>query len=452
MVARLLAAIPSEPAAPPVRYTAGLVACVASVCAVALVVAGVTVRAPSDVALLAVGAVATALLDLVRVRSVGGLRSPWSPTVFVHLALTLTLGAVGALTTAIVGSAATAIRLRTGWLRAAFNVADFFLANMAALAVFHGIQHVSHDGWWNVVAGAILGLACYAVNYALLAGVVRVAAGTKLRAFFADVRGIIPHDVAFGIAAAVFSVSAPSTWRLVGWLVLVASVQGFVLRIARYVRERVELLQQIVTVAGQQRAKTARDLHDGPIAHLSGLAMILSGATSSMNATSAAVVENVADELRQTAVELREQIFLHAPHDLDKPGHLRDAIQKQLAPLIAQGVDAEADIPDVVPLDGAALELVYRVCAEALTNTLRYAKARHVRVQLTATEREVIVTVDDDGKGFSPEQLLRQRQAGHFGTRFREEEAEIAGGTFTISSKPGEGAHVRLVLPIPLAP
>jgi signal transduction histidine kinase len=101
-----------------------------------------------------------------------------------------------------------------------------------------------------------------------------------------------------------------------------------------------------------------------------------------------------------------------------------------------------------VPLDRPALELVHRVCGEALANVARHARATHVNVALVVEGAKVIVTVDDDGHGFSSEDVERQRADGHFGTRFLAEKAEVAHGTFVVQSEPGKGSHVRLSLPV----
>jgi hypothetical protein len=60
---------------------------------------------------------------------------------------------------------------------------------------------------------------------------------------------------------------------------------------------------------------------------------------------SAAGHEEVADELRTVQHQLRTQIFALSPHDLDKPGRLRDEIRKQLEPLREQGVAVGVEIP-----------------------------------------------------------------------------------------------------------
>jgi signal transduction histidine kinase len=459
--ARLLAAIPPEPASAPVIYSVQLVAYVVAVCALAATLALATVRAPSDAPTLAFGAVAIFALVLAMVRSFGGVSAPWSPTAFVHLALSLAFGPVGALVAAAAATVAMAVRLRTGWFRATLNLANFFLVNVAAYETFHALTRAAGSRLWIVaLAGLSAGAASYLVNSLVLAGAVSLSSDVSIWTFLRSTAGVIPYELAYGLGAAGFSLlSKDGAPYLAMWLAPVVSIQGFLVMLAvrtnaytadreRHARERVELLQRIISAADDERFKTAGDLHDGPVAHISGLALMLSTAARDASDKSAAM-EEVADELRKVQGELRTQIFALSPHDLDKPGRLREVVTtNQLGALRERGVDVDVAIPDVVPLDRPALELVHRVCGEALANVARHARATHVTVALVVEGSDVILTVDDDGQGFSTEDIERQRAQGHFGTRFLAEKAEVAHGTFAVESEPGNGSHVRLSLPV----
>jgi signal transduction histidine kinase len=457
---RLLAAIPPEPASAPITYSTQLVAYVVAICALALAVALITVRAPSDAAALVFGAVTIFALVLVMVRSFGGVSAPWSPTAFVHLALSLAFGPIGALTAAVAATIATAIRLRPGWFRTLLNLAELFLVNIAAYEVFHALTHEAGSHLWIVaLAGIGAGAASYLVNGVVLAGAVSLSSRVSIWTFLRSTTGVIPYELAYGLGAAGFAHFSQEGGApyLAMWLAPVVSIQGFLVMLAvrtnaytadreRHARERVELLQRIITAADDERFKTASDLHDGPVAHISGLALMLSAAARDASDKSAAM-EEVADELRKVQGELRSQIFALSPHDLDKPGRLREEVTKQLQTLRERGVDVDIAIPDAVPLNRPALELVHRVCREALANVARHAHATHVAVALVVEGAEVILTIDDDGRGFSIEDVERRRAEGHFGTRFLAEKAEVAHGNFEVSSEPGNGSHVRLSLP-----
>lgn len=453
LLARLRATIPPEPALPPVLYSVQLVVYVVAVCAVAVLVAVATMQAPSDVPTLAVGAVAIFGLVLVMVRSFGGVDAPWSPTALGHLALSLAFGPAGALTAAVVASVAAFIRLRSGWLRTLLNLANFFLANVAAWAAFQAVTHPSGaHGWMAVLGGLAAGAASYLVSSVVLGGAIRIASGLSIPTFLRSTVEVIPYELFCGLGAAGFSIfhTQGGSPFLAMWLGPVVCIQGALVVIAirtnahaaeteRHARERMELLQRAITAAETERFEIAADLHDGPVAALAGIAMSLGEGQD-------------ADDLRQVQRELRELIFRYSPHDLHKPGRLRQEItDRQLAALRECGVDAEVAVPETVPLDRSGLELVHRVCGEALENILRHAHARHVSIALVVKGAEVVLTIDDDGRGFSAEDVERQRAAGHFGTRFLAEKAELAQGAFAVQSEPGQGARVRLRLPVATA-
>jgi len=451
LLTRLLDVIPPEPAASPVSYSAPLVGYVAIVSTLAVVVALFTVRAPSHLPTLAVGAVVIVALGLVMVRSFGGVSAAWSPIAFVHLALSVTLGPPGALLAAVVASVASVIRLRTGWFRALLNGSDFFLSNVAAWGAFHTVSQLdAHRIWIAALAGLAAGLASYLVNSAILSVAIRLASGVSIWTILRSVLPVLPLDLVYGIGAAGIAYFYAEGGAVYLTMLLLPAIapQGFLIDIARrtnahnaererHSRERVELLQRVITAADDERFKTASDLHDGPVAHLSGLAFELDAAGQ----------EKVADELREVQRELRTQIYALSPHDLDKPGRVREEVAKQLEPLRKRGVAVAVEIPEAIPLDRGALELVHRVCGEALTNVLRHAQARHVSVVLVVSDDEIVLTIDDDGRGFSADDVVRQRAAGHFGTRFLAEKAEVAHGSFRLESEPGAGTHVRLSLP-----
>ena len=457
--ARLRGAIPPEPAAPPVTYSPLLVAYAAALLLVAAVLAVITVRGPVDLGTMGVGAAAIVALDLVLVRSFGGVRGAWSPTVFVHLALAFSVGPTGALVSAVAGGAARTVRLRMTWIRIVVNVADFFLANLAALGVYRLMMRIPGEHASLALAGgAAAGATSYVVNYAILAIAVRLDSGMRVRSYLRTSLEVMPYDVAYGVGAAGFAQHAGGV-ALVAWLVPVISLQGFLLVLARrtnaameererHARERVELLQRVITVADAERTKAASDLHDGPVAHLSGLAMLLSAGAANVANVRTTMLE-VSVELREVQRDLRSLIFQLSPHDLHEPGRMREEIvTKLLQPLQECGIETRVDVPDIIPLDRAGLELLHRVCAETLANIQRHAQAKHVDVALHADVNEVVLTIDDDGRGFSPDDVARKRADGHFGMRFLEEKAEVAHGSLAIASEPGRGTHVQLRLPI----
>ena len=94
-----------------------------------------------------------------------------------------------------------------------------------------------------------------------------------------------------------------------------------------------------------------------------------------------------------------------------------------------------------------AIEMVaYRTAQEALTNILKHARARHVRLELSDLEGHLTLEVCDDGQGAELQALVRDRAFGLLGLR---ERAHTVGGWLDVVTAPGQGMSVILSVPLP---
>lgn len=87
---------------------------------------------------------------------------------------------------------------------------------------------------------------------------------------------------------------------------------------------------------------------------------------------------------------------------------------------------------------------IFRVYQEALTNIMRYAKAHKVSASLNIVNGDVVVTISDDGQGFSPEALQRKPTFGILGMK---ERVASLNGNFELESAPGRGTKVTFSIP-----
>src|SRR5437899_3052638 len=150
----------------PVQYTRGLVAYVGSVSAVAVAAGVLTVRRPSDGTGLAVVTIVMFFMSVCSVRPVTGHDHVFTPTFFLGLGLTLTLGPVGCAATAVAEALGWAVRFRSGLFRFSFNVTQMFLSVLAAWAVYEVITRSGISGvLWLGLAGLTAGCVLNAVNY-----------------------------------------------------------------------------------------------------------------------------------------------------------------------------------------------------------------------------------------------------------------------------------------------
>ena len=86
---------------------------------------------------------------------------------------------------------------------------------------------------------------------------------------------------------------------------------------------------------------------------------------------------------------------------------------------------------------------VYRIVQEALHNCVQHSGASNVRVTVRQERDRLQLAVQDDGKGFNAHQ---ERGMGLLGI---EERVSHLGGSFAVSSQPGQGTVLNVTLPLP---
>jgi signal transduction histidine kinase len=91
---------------------------------------------------------------------------------------------------------------------------------------------------------------------------------------------------------------------------------------------------------------------------------------------------------------------------------------------------------------------LYRIVQEALTNTKKHADARHVNVKIVAAFPNVILRINDDGKGFD----IQKRLTGiveerRMGIRSMKERVKLLKGDMDIQSKPDQGTKILIKFP-----
>jgi signal transduction histidine kinase len=227
-----------------------------------------------------------------------------------------------------------------------------------------------------------------------------------------------------------------------------AELQATARRLRRIDRERVKLLESLVSTAEEERRRIAVDIHDDAIQKMSAVAMRLDmlrvdhreleddEGLSKLNQT----VTTSIDSLRQLLFEL-------SPPGLESGGlleALRLYLDQQSKLDGAPEYNIEHRLQTEPPLQTCLV--LYRIAQEALTNAKKHARATQVRVLLADRRGGHFVRVQDDGVGFSVKRRI-DPLPGHLGLIAMRQRAEMAGGEFLISSTPGEGTTVESWLP-----
>jgi signal transduction histidine kinase len=192
----------------------------------------------------------------------------------------------------------------------------------------------------------------------------------------------------------------------------------------------------------EERAATARDLHDAMGQQLFSLALTADVARRALPddpATAAAHVDAVRELVASVQGELRALITDLRPADVTADG-LGPALRQHARLLDRAGKVAVVDEIDDVDLDPLRARELLLLAQEALHNALRHAGAGSVRVVLSEDGEAVRLVVADDGVGFDPgDERIRARRLGLASMR---ERARAAGGRVQIDSAPGKGTTV----------
>ena len=202
-----------------------------------------------------------------------------------------------------------------------------------------------------------------------------------------------------------------------------------------------------------ERARLARELHDGPVQDLIALGqqaemtqrLIERG---EMEQAQALLEETRRAELK-TVAELRRIIGALRPIYLDDLGFL--PALEMLVQQTAERTSAQVRLEKEGAVHRCAQEVelaAYRIAQEALNNALQHAHAQNIHVRVRCDREELLLSVTDDGVGFTlPPRPDLLTQAGHFGLIGMEERAARLGGTFHVRATPGKGTQVTARLP-----
>jgi signal transduction histidine kinase len=209
-------------------------------------------------------------------------------------------------------------------------------------------------------------------------------------------------------------------------------------------REVVQLqgdLKELAVV--EERDRLAREIHDGLGASLSSmiiqaeyiLGMSQEGSLRSEIQELKATAEESIEELRRNLQMMRE--------DFELTQGLDDYV-KTFGQRTQRDIRFErTGLPRKLNPD-AQLAL-FRILQECLSNAVKHAEPKQVRVKLDYAQDRVHLVIHDDGKGFDP----RKTPRGHYGLLNMRERAMKLGGELLVDSAPGAGTRVSFSLPSP---
>jgi signal transduction histidine kinase len=202
-------------------------------------------------------------------------------------------------------------------------------------------------------------------------------------------------------------------------------------------------------VREEERTRIAREVHDELGQALTGLKLDMSWLATRLGKTNQALhdkARTMTDHIDETIQTVRRIATELRPGILDSLG-LVAAIEWQANEFFTRtGIPCTVTATAVdTPLDQNFTTVFFRIFQETLTNIIRHANARAVDVQLREVGGELVLTVKDNGRGISEEEIANTRSIGLVGMR---ERAMLIGGEVTLAGSPGKGTTVTLHVPL----
>jgi two-component system, NarL family, sensor histidine kinase LiaS len=211
-----------------------------------------------------------------------------------------------------------------------------------------------------------------------------------------------------------------------------------------------ELAQQAEQLAIQaERNRISRDLHDAIAQRLFSLSMSTAALPDTITHDREKGIEQakmIAKLAEQTQLDLRALLLELRPTTVVEKG-LAEALRGLAADWQSvNGIAVECSlILNSRRIPGVVEDAVYRITQEALSNIAKHAHATSVQISLIGGQRQMILSISDNGVGFEPDIA---KSNGHFGLTSMRERALSVGGELVIESDEMHGTTVQTTLPL----
>lgn len=215
---------------------------------------------------------------------------------------------------------------------------------------------------------------------------------------------------------------------------------------------RGQLFKQLLTAQEDERKRLAREIHDELGQSMSGLAFQAEALQRYLppEAKQAGTQLNqIMDLIKTTTDSMYDLILALRPSVLDDLG-LVVALRSHAERVFAEtGIEFEINAEAFKGRLSPEMEIaIYRLFQEALNNIVRHASAKHVRLLLARENGLFVGTIEDDGRGFNPEEIhLYRDQPRGLGLLGMQERVEQFGGNLKINSQYGNGTTIEIKIP-----
>jgi signal transduction histidine kinase len=212
-------------------------------------------------------------------------------------------------------------------------------------------------------------------------------------------------------------------------------------------RQLRQLTQKLVMVQEEERQHIARELHDQAGQVMIALQILL-GLVKQQLPPELEMLHQELGEAMELTKKMAEDVRTLA-HTL-RPPLLDEERLNSILETLCRDFARHTHITinykgiEVPPLPENAPISLYRFVQEALTNAAKYAQAEQINVTLRRQSHQIVLTVEDDGVGFDPQEKM---SAAGMGLVAMQQRFEMLGGDLAIDSRPGAGCRLTASVP-----
>jgi PAS domain S-box-containing protein len=239
--------------------------------------------------------------------------------------------------------------------------------------------------------------------------------------------------------------------RIVGYLVQIQDVTE-----RRRAEEQIHTLtRELMMIQEKERQRISRELHDTVSQDLSALKIMcasLSDSHPELSTDTRQRVSEISAILAATIGSVRDLAYDLRPPALDALGLVRTISMhcEDFSERTGLNVDFSSVGVEGLRLDPDTQINLFRLIQEGLNNVITHADANQAFVRLVASFPDIILRIEDDGKGFDVQRrLATAHHEKRMGLQSMEERTALLGGNMRIESRPMQGTKITVKVPIP---
>jgi len=218
----------------------------------------------------------------------------------------------------------------------------------------------------------------------------------------------------------------------------------------KYSFEQIRMLtEHLQNIREEERTNIAREIHDELGQQLTVMKMDVSWLNKKLTLYDESIrqklngllefLDGMVKTVRRISSELRPSLLDDMGLVAAMEWHLKEFEKRAGIKTKFHEPGKELQLPDTIKTG------LFRIFQESLTNIGRHAHAQHIHIALETKNKKLILTIEDDGRGFEKEKIATKETLGILGMR---ERSLMMGGNYEITSLPGKGTTVVVSVPL----